>query len=246
MDIFIELIIENRIYRESIFNFLKNDTDIRDARLNYSAEEILKNLRVRQTDAVIIDSNTKDLMPLLYQLKRDFEHVKVILIVLDFKNSLITECAKIGVEGFITNEDGTEDLKNCIKTTFQGELYYPSRVTRLLLNQFHSPNNSTPSIRKRNLNLTYRQQSVVELVDQGLSNKQIARNLGIELATVKNHVHQIIEKLGASSRYEAAAIFRTMRSVEIKEDTRKPMITFPENNSVNDVTLEYNNVSLSN
>lgn len=245
MDIFIELVVENRIYRESIYNILEKDTDITEIRINCSAEETLKNTRLRQTDIVIIDSNTNELMPLLYQLKRDFESVKIVLLVLDFKNSLITECAKIGVEGFITNEDSSDDLKNCIKTVYQGELYYPSKVTRLLLNQFHSPNQSTPCIRKRNLNLTYRQQNVVELVDQGLSNKQIARNLGIELATVKNHVHQIIEKLGANSRYEAAAIFRTMSSVTVNPTQPKSMIKFAENNVANGVHFQHNNFSLS-
>ena len=56
--------------------------------------------------------------------------------------------------------------------------------------------------------LTGRELEVMALIDEGLSNKQIARRLSIELPTVKNHVHHILEKLGVQGRYEAAARLR--------------------------------------
>jgi two-component system nitrate/nitrite response regulator NarL len=56
--------------------------------------------------------------------------------------------------------------------------------------------------------LTRRELEVVRLLDEGLSNKQIARRLGIRLPTVKNHVHHILEKLAAARRGEAAARMR--------------------------------------
>jgi DNA-binding NarL/FixJ family response regulator len=56
--------------------------------------------------------------------------------------------------------------------------------------------------------LTRREREIVALIDQGLSNKEIARRLVIEVATVKNHVHNILEKLRVGSRGEAAAVVR--------------------------------------
>jgi DNA-binding CsgD family transcriptional regulator len=53
--------------------------------------------------------------------------------------------------------------------------------------------------------LTRREQEVLALIEQGLANKEIARRLGIGLPTVKNHVHSLLEKLGARSRGQAAA-----------------------------------------
>jgi DNA-binding NarL/FixJ family response regulator len=58
--------------------------------------------------------------------------------------------------------------------------------------------------------LTTRERQVVALIDEGLSNKEIAARLCIELSTVKNHVHNLIEKLGARGRTEAAARMRTV------------------------------------
>ncbi len=58
--------------------------------------------------------------------------------------------------------------------------------------------------------LTPRETEIVDLIEQGLSNKQIARRLSIELATVKNHVHNILEKLEVARRGEAVARVRAL------------------------------------
>jgi DNA-binding NarL/FixJ family response regulator len=61
----------------------------------------------------------------------------------------------------------------------------------------------------RGAGLTAREHEIMELVEQGLSNKEIASALRIELPTVKNHVHNILEKLRVTRRGEAAAKLRT-------------------------------------
>jgi DNA-binding NarL/FixJ family response regulator len=59
--------------------------------------------------------------------------------------------------------------------------------------------------------LTPREQEILELISQGLTNKQIAKRLVIEVGTVKNHVHSILQKLDASSRHEAAATWAIVK-----------------------------------
>jgi DNA-binding CsgD family transcriptional regulator len=58
------------------------------------------------------------------------------------------------------------------------------------------------------VSLTIRQADIVRCLEAGLSNKEIARHLGIQLGTVKNHVHLLLEKLGAARRSEAVALLR--------------------------------------
>jgi two-component system nitrate/nitrite response regulator NarL len=63
--------------------------------------------------------------------------------------------------------------------------------------------------------LTRREREIVRLIDEGLSNKEIAASLRIQLATVKNHVHHILVKLGVQRRAEAAALIRASDSIYI-------------------------------
>jgi DNA-binding NarL/FixJ family response regulator len=65
--------------------------------------------------------------------------------------------------------------------------------------------------------LTARERQVVELIDQGLTNKEIARHLGIELSTAKNHVHNILEKLEVRRRSQAAAWVRRVPGYAFRE-----------------------------
>ena len=67
--------------------------------------------------------------------------------------------------------------------------------------------------------LTSREQQIALLIERGLSNKEIGRSLNIELATVKNHVHNILDKFGVASRAAAAARLRT--SMTIREIRRR-------------------------
>jgi DNA-binding NarL/FixJ family response regulator len=59
--------------------------------------------------------------------------------------------------------------------------------------------------------LTAREREILRLIDDGCSNKEIAQRLSIEVTTVKNHVHHILEKLGVRRRAEAAAALRRRR-----------------------------------
>jgi DNA-binding NarL/FixJ family response regulator len=83
----------------------------------------------------------------------------------------------------------------------RGEVRCSPRISGWLLRELrHRPNISELGER-----LTSREIQILRLISQGLSNKEIARELGISVATVKNHVHSVLEKLGVQSRSQAAA-----------------------------------------
>jgi DNA-binding NarL/FixJ family response regulator len=65
-----------------------------------------------------------------------------------------------------------------------------------------------PALRAREVRLTSRESEIAELLDEGLSNKEIAQRLSISLSTVKNHVHSILDKLQVTRRGEAVALLR--------------------------------------
>jgi two-component system nitrate/nitrite response regulator NarL len=121
----------------------------------------------------------------------------------------VLACAEAGAAGYVPRDGSIEDLVAAIQCAARGELLCSPRMAGSLLRrvaalaaeQGHHP----PA-----LALTGREREVVRLIDQGLSNKEIARQLGIEVATVKNHVHNLLEKLQVHRRSEAAACLRDL------------------------------------
>jgi two-component system, NarL family, nitrate/nitrite response regulator NarL len=114
--------------------------------------------------------------------------------------------AEAGVLGFVERGSTVDQLAAGIEAVARGETICPPRVAAALLSRLAllaqrrgEPPDSA---------LTARERQVVELIDDGLSNKEIAARLCIEVATVKNHVHNILEKLQVSRRGEAAARLR--------------------------------------
>jgi DNA-binding NarL/FixJ family response regulator len=115
--------------------------------------------------------------------------------------------AEAGIAGWLTREASVEDLCETVASAAAGEAVCSPRIAASLLRRVAAlaadrrlGPTATP--------LTRRQREILALIDEGLSNKEIARRLSIELATVKNHVHNILEKLQVRRRAEAAALVR--------------------------------------
>jgi len=115
----------------------------------------------------------------------------------------IIEFAEAGVAGYVTRDSSLEELVGVVESVARGETLLSPRIAALLLRRVQAA--AHPASVGR---LTPREAEIVGLIDDGLSNKQIARQLTIELATVKNHVHNILEKLEVKRRAEAAARVR--------------------------------------
>jgi two-component system, NarL family, nitrate/nitrite response regulator NarL len=124
----------------------------------------------------------------------------------------VIACAEAGVAGCLTAEASLDQLVAAIESVARGEALCSSWTSAVLLRRIaalageRSAPPAEPFAEAPQPHLTLREREIVELVGRGLSNKEIARELCIELPTVKNHVHRILDKLGVSRRAEAAAL----------------------------------------
>jgi DNA-binding NarL/FixJ family response regulator len=116
--------------------------------------------------------------------------------------------AELGVLGFVEREASLDELVESVVSASRGEASFPARIATTLLRCVSSggARPSSPDVSS----LTVRERQVVELIAESLSNKEIAARLGIEVATVKNHVHNILEKLDVNRRTEAVARLRVV------------------------------------
>jgi DNA-binding NarL/FixJ family response regulator len=135
-----------------------------------------------------------------------YPDARVIALNVPDDEAIVIACAEAGISGYVTEDSTLSDLVSAIECASRGELHCSPRVAATLVRRLASV--SRGSLRVHVADLTAREREILELVAEGLSNKQIAARLHIGLATVKNHVHHILEKLQVQSRSAAAALLR--------------------------------------
>jgi two-component system, NarL family, nitrate/nitrite response regulator NarL len=122
--------------------------------------------------------------------------------------------AEAGVSGFVTRETPLEGLMQSIESIATNGSVCPPDVIGRLLRRMESMANARAVPSQVGEALTDRERDVVALINCGRSNKEIARELQLSVATVKNHVHSILDKLHVARRGEAAA---AMRGIPVPE-----------------------------
>jgi two-component system, NarL family, nitrate/nitrite response regulator NarL len=133
--------------------------------------------------------------------------VKVVAFSVPDAEEEVCECAEAGVAGYVTRNGSKEDLIAAVENAVRGEVLCSPRVVASLFRRLAAHVQTTKQ-RPPEARLTDREQDIIALIDRGLSNKEIARQLKIGVATVKNHVHDILEKLQVRRRAAAAALLR--------------------------------------
>jgi two-component system nitrate/nitrite response regulator NarL len=158
---------------------------------------------------VLLNMTMVDSTSVLCTMVRAAPDALVIALAVSEAEHEVVAYAEAGVAGYLLRRDSLVDLIAVIASVAQGEARCPPRIAAALLRRVATLSTEF-QLRTVPTHLTSREREVLQLVDDGLSNKQIARRLSIELRTVKNHVHHILEKFQVHRRAEAAALFRAV------------------------------------
>jgi two-component system nitrate/nitrite response regulator NarL len=137
--------------------------------------------------------------------------VKVVAIALDETPHAVLEWAEVGAMAYVPRDASLADLIATIERTARGELQCSAQVAAGMIRRVWAlakVAGDRNAGRLGSAHLTPREREIMRLIDQGMSNKDIARHLGIGIATAKSHVHHILEKLNVRGRSQAAARLR--------------------------------------
>jgi two-component system, NarL family, nitrate/nitrite response regulator NarL len=195
---------ETGLYREALAGSLR-----RDARFDVVAavprvERALEVLDRADVDIVLVDIGTSDGVDAVQALATAAPHVKLVALGVPELEPNVIAIAEAGASAYVTRDGSMEDLASVIQCVERGEVLCSPGMTAGLFRRVGT------LARERGLDpiekLTARELDVLGLIEEGRSNKEIAAELLIELPTVKNHVHRILEKLHVHSRSEAAAL----------------------------------------
>lgn len=211
------LIEDNRFLREGITDILRSRGGFTvDARSE--GDDTGKQLEgIHPPDVILLDLGLElaHSLGLMIVLRKRFPESRIVAMdILPDKDDIV-DFVKAGGSGFILKNAPVEDYVKTIEAVARGETILPAVLTRSLFTQIvESVLKSGNTVPSHAIQLTKREREVVDLISQGLSNKEIARRLHIATFTVKSHVHNVLEKLELNTRLQIAAF---MRDEERKE-----------------------------
>jgi DNA-binding NarL/FixJ family response regulator len=202
----IALIEDNRLVREGISTLLGQHSDLRVVASTSSHDTT--ELRGTQPQVFLLDIalGHGSSLRVAERIKREFPESKIIVMdVLPVQEDIV-EFVNAGVSGFMMKDATLDDLVSTIRSVAQGAHVLPPQMTSTLFSQIAKE----AVVRGRAdvleaVRMTPREREVIDLIAEGLGNKEIAARLNIATDTVKSHVRNIMEKLMLHTRLQIAA-----------------------------------------
>lgn len=202
------LIDDNRLLREGLTAMIHSQPGFKVLAASADAEEAMVQVREAKPNVVLIDFGLEDhdSLSLTATVHNEVPEAKVIVMGLLTTQGDVADYVRAGASGFIMKDASLADLFSTIRVVAAGGQVLPLALTTSLFEQIASRAANLPApVIIESVRLTSREQQVVGLLGEGLSNKEIATRLHIAVHTVKSHVHNVLEKLALRSRLEVAA-----------------------------------------
>lgn len=210
------LIEDNRLLREGIATALDALRDFEVIAVSEDGDAVDELKKSGQwPDVILLDlglekTNSLQLMTLL---RSELPEARIIAMDILPEHVDIIQFVEAGGSGFILKSASLQEYVDTIAAVARGEKVLPAVLTASLFTQIvESALQSEKGIPDGSIQLTSREKEIVDLISEGLSNKEIAARLHIATHTVKSHVHNILEKLTLSSRLQIAAFARRRES----------------------------------
>ena len=193
------------LYGHGLAHQLSRFPQLAVAGVAFESAEACECVRRVRPQVVLLDASFPSFLTLVPTLREAGAAHIVAFAVGEFEADALL-CAQAGVSAFVDRTASIEDLVNTVNASARGELWMSPRLVAMLFRRVGllSRTHAAPGT----VNLTAREAEILALLQQGLSNKEIASQLRLRLSTVKNHVHRLLEKLGVHRRAEAVALAR--------------------------------------
>lgn len=172
--------------------------------------EVLDRVQELDPDVLLLDLRMPNLdgLSALQTLQQTNKRTRVIILTASEDKNEFVQAMKLGCSGIVLKQTAPELIVKSIRKVHGGEIWLDSHTTAAVMRQFAAPGeigggSATGKSRERSP-LSHREREIVQLVAQGYKNKEMAEKMFISEQTVKNHLHNIFDKLGVSDRLELA------------------------------------------
>lgn len=194
---------DHKLVRSGIARLLDADPDIQVVGEAGDGLEALQAARRLVPDVILMDIFMPgcDGITATRLIRQELPSVRVVMLTVSEAEENLFAAVKSGAQGYLLKRIGPRELADMVKAAARGEASITQATATLIMAEF--ARQAGPP-RRNDSDLTPREQEVLALVAQGMSNKQAAAALGLSEYTVRNHLRSILEKLHLQNRVEAA------------------------------------------
>lgn len=192
---------DHRLFAESLARVLADEADIEVVGLVATPDAALPTVARVRPHVVLLDHRLpgRDGVEVAAELKAARPDVMVVMVTGNADDRVLLGAIEAGCSGFLTKDRGPAEVVEAIRSAAAGEVVIPPNLLARLLPQLQQSRRGIGS------DLSPRELEVLNLLATGATNRSIADELFVSVNTVRNHVQQVLTKLGAHSKLEAVA-----------------------------------------
>ena len=210
------ILAENRLLREALTRILSKKSDIWVVGASAFSSDVVEQISNAAPDVLLSDSAAVALseLRLISEVRTAIPGLKVVMIGMDADREIFLRAVREGIVGFVLKDASAMEVATAVRSVANNEAVCPPSLCLALFERVASQNiHPGIFVIRHNLGLTRREQQLVQMISRGLTNKEIASQLNLSEQTVKNHIHRMLRKLGATDRLRAVELCRAPGAV---------------------------------
>lgn len=214
------VVVYTRHYREAVLKTLEGVPGLVAVDLGEGDAVSLEKCERVQPEVILVDLSNQRLIAFVRQAHAAAPSTPIVALNRGETEPEILSLFECGLTGFVAHDASREEILDAIRSALRGEFTCPPRIAAALVRRVNAAGEPAKASRDAPA-LSPRELQIVRHLEQSLSNKEIASRLGIEAATVKNHVHNLLRKLATHRRDDAAHQLRS-RAPKLRIVPRSP------------------------
>lgn len=201
---------DHPIVRDGLKKLLQLEDDFEVVGEAGDGREVIDRVQELDPDILLLDLRMPNLdgLAALQALQQTNKRTRVIVLTASEDKNEFVQAMKLGCSGIVLKQTAPDLIVKSIRKVHAGEIWLDSHTTAAVMRQFstgfESSSSSSSGKGRERSPLSAREREIVALVAQGYKNKEMAEKMFISEQTVKNHLHNIFDKLGVSDRLELA------------------------------------------
>lgn len=203
MSIRVMIVDDHPVVRQGLSTFLNGFDDFELVAEAINGKEALRLVPDVKPDVILMDMFLPDTtgIQLTKAIREQYPTIQIVILTSSKDDAQVQSALQAGAIGYMHKNVSVHDMVNIIRLASDGKPALTPEATQSLINLSLQPDNPAPQY-----NLTEREQTILKLLVDGLTNQEIADKIFVSRSTVKNYVSTILSKLGVQSRIEAVRL----------------------------------------